>query len=267
MYYMLRKRHTLVPSQHILAITTFHQPFLTISEVLKWTAISHRRLNTTLQLTDYLWFFGNSNFSITKWITVSLTHDSIWNLETAERFLYDHLLTVHVVLYWNRVLSSTSTRIKVSLCSRVKEYSIHTNQMQRMMRFFFVSIRINKSHVDDSMKGGGKGVTEKMRSLMKLTMLKKKMMDLHPWRSLQVILTNSSFKLKRVNAIRRSFFDGLIFKIISLFEGVVLLSSVCFFFLCYGCHFWLHFVSWNVLFLGVLVCVYIWSLYAITLAY
>lgn len=31
--------------------------------------------------------------------------------------------------------------------------------------------------------------------------------------------------------------DGFLFKIVSVFEGVVLVSALCFFFLCCGCHF------------------------------
>ncbi|XP_038723784.1 uncharacterized protein LOC120015427 [Tripterygium wilfordii] len=46
-----------------------------------------------------------------------------------------------------------------------------------------------------------------------------------------------AFKWKRLNNIRVSFFDDVLFKIISVLEAVVLVATVSFFFLCCGCHF------------------------------
>ncbi|CAK7350247.1 unnamed protein product [Dovyalis caffra] len=46
----------------------------------------------------------------------------------------------------------------------------------------------------------------------------------------------SAFKWKRLN-IQLSFFDDLIFKIVSVLEAIVLVIPLCFFFLCCGCHF------------------------------
>ncbi|KAL9452229.1 hypothetical protein AB3S75_008090 [Citrus x aurantiifolia] len=43
-------------------------------------------------------------------------------------------------------------------------------------------------------------------------------------------------KWKRLN-LQISFFDDVLFKIVSVFEAVVLVATACFFFLCCGCHF------------------------------
>ncbi|CAM8988246.1 unnamed protein product [Rhodiola kirilowii] len=85
-------------------------------------------------------------------------------------------------------------------------------------------------------------LNKKIRSLKKLMMLKNnnKKMDRHhhhhPWKSI-ILSTSSSFRWKRVKTIHHSFFDNVVFKIMSVCEGVVLVSTVCFFFLCCGCHF------------------------------
>lgn len=53
-------------------------------------------------------------------------------------------------------------------------------------------------------------------------------------------LLGSAFKwmrLRRTN-LPISFLDDLLFKIVSILEAVVLVVSLCFFFLCFGCHFW-----------------------------
>ncbi|KAJ4837196.1 hypothetical protein Tsubulata_028138 [Turnera subulata] len=46
----------------------------------------------------------------------------------------------------------------------------------------------------------------------------------------------SAFKWKRVN-LQLSFFDDVLFKIVSVLEAIVLVASLAFFFLCCGCHF------------------------------
>ncbi|XP_044497539.1 uncharacterized protein LOC123219598 [Mangifera indica] len=43
-------------------------------------------------------------------------------------------------------------------------------------------------------------------------------------------------KWKRLN-LQLSFIDDICFKFLSVFEAVVLVSTLCFFFLCCGCHF------------------------------
>lgn len=52
-------------------------------------------------------------------------------------------------------------------------------------------------------------------------------------------LLGSGFKWKRLTNLQISFLDNFLFKIVSMLEGVVLVSTLCFFFLCFGCHFWI----------------------------
>ena len=51
-------------------------------------------------------------------------------------------------------------------------------------------------------------------------------------------LLGSGFKWKRLTSFQISFLDNFLFKIVSMLEGVVLGTTLCFFFLCFGCHFW-----------------------------
>ncbi|XP_031407162.1 uncharacterized protein LOC116215555 [Punica granatum] len=47
-----------------------------------------------------------------------------------------------------------------------------------------------------------------------------------------------AFRWKRMtSSIRVSLFDNVLFKILSVFEAIVLVSTVCCFYLCFGCHF------------------------------
>ncbi|XP_050383364.1 uncharacterized protein LOC126800117 [Argentina anserina] len=46
---------------------------------------------------------------------------------------------------------------------------------------------------------------------------------------------SSVFRWKRVD-LRLTIIDDIIFKILSVVEAVVLVSTLCFFFLCCGCH-------------------------------
>ena len=47
----------------------------------------------------------------------------------------------------------------------------------------------------------------------------------------------SAFKWKRLN-LQLSFVDDVLFRILSVFEAIVLVATLCFFYLCCGCHFW-----------------------------
>ncbi|XP_026390634.1 uncharacterized protein LOC113286154 [Papaver somniferum] len=47
--------------------------------------------------------------------------------------------------------------------------------------------------------------------------------------------SSSSFKFKYLN-IHISFLDDILFKIISVFEAILLVSALCFFYLFCGCH-------------------------------
>ncbi|KAJ7960656.1 putative Transmembrane protein [Quillaja saponaria] len=49
-----------------------------------------------------------------------------------------------------------------------------------------------------------------------------------PWRF-------SVFKLKRLD-FQFNIIDDVVFKILTVVEGIVLVSTLCFFFLCCGCH-------------------------------
>ncbi|KAJ1383129.1 hypothetical protein SESBI_43661 [Sesbania bispinosa] len=46
----------------------------------------------------------------------------------------------------------------------------------------------------------------------------------------------SSFRWKRLH-LHTTIMDTVVFKIVSVVEGVVLVSTLCFFYLCCGCHF------------------------------
>ncbi|KAL7212613.1 hypothetical protein ACSBR2_015323 [Camellia fascicularis] len=46
---------------------------------------------------------------------------------------------------------------------------------------------------------------------------------------------SSGFRWKGLN-FRHWFVDGFLFKILSVFEAILLLGTLCFFYLCCGCH-------------------------------
>jgi hypothetical protein len=46
----------------------------------------------------------------------------------------------------------------------------------------------------------------------------------------------SGFKWRRLN-LQLSFVDDVLFRILSVFEAIVLVATLCFFYLCCGCHF------------------------------
>ncbi|KAI6703463.1 hypothetical protein NL676_012599 [Syzygium grande] len=52
----------------------------------------------------------------------------------------------------------------------------------------------------------------------------------------RVKFLGSAFRWKRVN-IQLSFFDDVVFKLVSILEAIVLVSTLCFFYLFCGCHF------------------------------
>lgn len=49
-----------------------------------------------------------------------------------------------------------------------------------------------------------------------------------------------TFKWKRLD-FQMAIVDGVVFKIVSVVEAVVLVSTLCFFYLCCGCHIWFLF--------------------------
>ncbi|XP_043814531.1 uncharacterized protein LOC122724076 [Manihot esculenta] len=55
--------------------------------------------------------------------------------------------------------------------------------------------------------------------------------QLWPWR-----ISISSFKWKRLD-FQLKIIDTLVFKILYVVEAIVLVSTLCFFYLCCGCHF------------------------------
>jgi len=60
--------------------------------------------------------------------------------------------------------------------------------------------------------------------------LKKVKNEIWPWRF-------SVFRWKRLDYLQTTFMDTVVFRILSVAEAVVLVSTVCFFYLCCGCHF------------------------------
>ncbi|KAI4295411.1 hypothetical protein L6164_035459 [Bauhinia variegata] len=55
--------------------------------------------------------------------------------------------------------------------------------------------------------------------------------------SLKLKLLVSAFKWKKVNVFPVSFMRDVIFKVVSVFEAIVLVLALSFFYLCCGCHF------------------------------
>ncbi|OMO78564.1 hypothetical protein COLO4_24713 [Corchorus olitorius] len=49
-------------------------------------------------------------------------------------------------------------------------------------------------------------------------------------------ILGSGFKWKRLN-IQLSFIDDVLFRIASVLEAIYLVATLCFFYLCCGCHF------------------------------
>ncbi|XP_074269690.1 uncharacterized protein LOC141592774 [Silene latifolia] len=75
-------------------------------------------------------------------------------------------------------------------------------------------------------------------STTKKSCFAKKLMNIEAWR--WKVLSSRGifrFKWKRLNAMKFSFFHDIYFKIVSIFEAIFLVSTLCFFFLCCGCHF------------------------------
>lgn len=53
-----------------------------------------------------------------------------------------------------------------------------------------------------------------------------------------------TFKWKRLD-FQMAIVDGVVFKIVSVVEAVVLVSTLCFFYLCCGCHIWFLFLLFH----------------------
>ncbi|KAG2712688.1 hypothetical protein I3843_04G128600 [Carya illinoinensis] len=64
-------------------------------------------------------------------------------------------------------------------------------------------------------------------SLKKVSLVRK---ELSPWRLF------SAFRFKRLD-FQMAIMDGVVFRILSVVEGIVLVFTLCFFYLCCGCHF------------------------------
>ncbi|KAK9706933.1 hypothetical protein RND81_07G161800 [Saponaria officinalis] len=80
--------------------------------------------------------------------------------------------------------------------------------------------------------------TTATNSTTKKSWFVRKLMNKEAWR--WRLLSNGGIlkiKWKRINMIKLSVFHDIYFKIISTFEAVFLVSTLCLFFLCCGCHF------------------------------
>ncbi|XP_074334738.1 uncharacterized protein LOC141672135 [Apium graveolens] len=57
------------------------------------------------------------------------------------------------------------------------------------------------------------------------------------WKKRWMFSKSSSSSSSSYSRLPSWFVNDFLFKIVSVFEGVVLVSTLCFFFLCCGCHF------------------------------
>ncbi|XP_015574970.1 uncharacterized protein LOC8264139 [Ricinus communis] len=87
---------------------------------------------------------------------------------------------------------------------------------------------------EETEKSSNSSSSSSRRKKMKMWLLRR-MKVKESWRWRWRFL-GSAFKWKRVN-LQLSFLDNLLFKIMSLLEAIVLVATLCFFFLCCGCHF------------------------------
>ncbi|XP_039054094.1 uncharacterized protein LOC120196342 [Hibiscus syriacus] len=62
----------------------------------------------------------------------------------------------------------------------------------------------------------------------------KRLMKKEAWRGK---FWGSAFKWKRLKNIKLSFIEDVRFKIVSVLEAIYLVATLCFFYLCCGCHF------------------------------
>ncbi|XP_010522078.1 PREDICTED: uncharacterized protein LOC104800829 [Tarenaya hassleriana] len=53
-----------------------------------------------------------------------------------------------------------------------------------------------------------------------------------PWRR----LSSSAMKWKRLDFIQKGIMDNVVFRVMYVVEALVLVSTLCFFYLCCGCH-------------------------------
>ncbi|CAA3014509.1 AF211538_1Avr9 Cf-9 rapidly elicited 180, partial [Olea europaea subsp. europaea] len=49
--------------------------------------------------------------------------------------------------------------------------------------------------------------------------------------------SSTGLRWKTRFSLRLLFVDNILFKIVSIFEAIILVATLCFFFLCCGCHF------------------------------
>lgn len=78
--------------------------------------------------------------------------------------------------------------------------------------------------------------TTRTNSATKKKWSAKRLMSKEAWRW-RVLSSGFRFPWKRLHMIKLSFLHDFLFKIVSTFEAIFLVSSLCFFFLCCGCHF------------------------------
>ncbi|GMP47952.1 hypothetical protein CsSME_00015479 [Camellia sinensis var. sinensis] len=71
-----------------------------------------------------------------------------------------------------------------------------------------------------------------MEMKKKVWSLKKVKKELWPWSLSDFKWKKPNFQLQKISIV-----DDLLFRILSVFEAIVLVSTLCFFFLCCGCHF------------------------------
>ncbi|KAL1202102.1 hypothetical protein V5N11_015042 [Cardamine amara subsp. amara] len=63
--------------------------------------------------------------------------------------------------------------------------------------------------------------------------------ETHTWRRLRNLFSpssSSSGKWMRVEILQTEIVDGVVFKVMYVVEAFVLVSTLCFFYLCCGCH-------------------------------
>ncbi|KAG2324070.1 hypothetical protein Bca4012_038433 [Brassica carinata] len=86
------------------------------------------------------------------------------------------------------------------------------------------------------------GVMKRWTSLKKKKQQKEEVevtaKETHTWQRLRSMFTSSppSFKWKRVEILHTEIVDGVVYNVMYVVEAVVLVSTLCFFYLCCGCH-------------------------------
>ncbi|KAG6583910.1 hypothetical protein SDJN03_19842, partial [Cucurbita argyrosperma subsp. sororia] len=107
--------------------------------------------------------------------------------------------------------------------------SAHTRDRYRDLSPKFVLVKsISMDEEVGAKRSKGHGSSATMWAIFKRSLRRE---------SSKMKLLGSAFKWKRLTNLQISFMDNLLFKIVSMLEGVVLVATLCFFFLCFGCHF------------------------------